>query len=346
MRPPSPANEAGGQVSNGGAAVAALSPRESRESPASSESRRSAPFDFYQYFLSPYSSLRYLLSVSIGSVVFAFINFFGVMYLIGRHWEEEGGITFLNFVGFLWRSDYKVLGWWLLLIFSIQILQFFHRIKMMFVLSNSLHVLNPSPRDEEEVYASRLRNIMYDPYMRFLKNIGTPMMVFHLAGFILFVALGVSHWKTFQLDDIHLFHLGSGGGARNILGNEMHGAVMPTGLLPQEVDAMETSTYFEFVAAMNDAMNTRGCHNNPEASDTQKLRSEKMGKGRIPANCSICLEPYKLKSNVTMLHCSPMHIFHSSCVRRWFLQSDKCPLCNTRLGTSPTPRRTPNTPVS
>ena len=43
-------------------------------------------------------------------------------------------------------------------------------------------------------------------------------------------------------------------------------------------------------------------------------------------NCSICLEDYKLKDNITTLPCN--HIYHVTCINEWFSQGTKCPLCN------------------
>ena len=59
-------------------------------------------------------------------------------------------------------------------------------------------------------------------------------------------------------------------------------------------------------------------------------------------NCSICLKPIhkkidkwnrlhlgksviKKKKTVTVLECS--HVYHQKCIKEWFKQSTKCPLC-------------------
>ena len=41
--------------------------------------------------------------------------------------------------------------------------------------------------------------------------------------------------------------------------------------------------------------------------------------------CMICLEVYRVGSQVLYLPCS--HLFHSFCIMRWLLNNNKCPVC-------------------
>ena len=42
--------------------------------------------------------------------------------------------------------------------------------------------------------------------------------------------------------------------------------------------------------------------------------------------CSICIEPIHIEQAIVKLKCN--HRFHSECIRKWFLDSDRCPNCN------------------
>ncbi len=46
--------------------------------------------------------------------------------------------------------------------------------------------------------------------------------------------------------------------------------------------------------------------------------------------CSICQASYTLESRVVVLdHQTPSHVFHEECIRRWLLESNRCPLCKS-----------------
>ena len=42
-------------------------------------------------------------------------------------------------------------------------------------------------------------------------------------------------------------------------------------------------------------------------------------------NCIICLERYETEERVTELSCG--HLFHYSCIEKWFDESTTCPCC-------------------
>ena len=45
--------------------------------------------------------------------------------------------------------------------------------------------------------------------------------------------------------------------------------------------------------------------------------------------CPICLEEYSIENKICYLPC--FHFFHSICIKNWFKNSNKCPLCNTDI---------------
>ena len=47
--------------------------------------------------------------------------------------------------------------------------------------------------------------------------------------------------------------------------------------------------------------------------------------------CSICLENYKLTDEILYTNCNGNHFFHKSCIRKWFQNYSRCPLCNFKL---------------
>jgi len=43
--------------------------------------------------------------------------------------------------------------------------------------------------------------------------------------------------------------------------------------------------------------------------------------------CAICLDRVKYFHNLIVLPCHYTHVFHDNCIKKWFRQVDKCPLC-------------------
>lgn len=48
--------------------------------------------------------------------------------------------------------------------------------------------------------------------------------------------------------------------------------------------------------------------------------------------CIICYEDYKVGDKVKILYCD--HMYHKKCIKRWFKESIKCPLCNLAVKTN------------
>ena len=56
---------------------------------------------------------------------------------------------------------------------------------------------------------------------------------------------------------------------------------------------------------------------------------------KIPADkkdCVICLCNYELNEKAIILPCT--HIFHSECIKSWFLNHDTCPICKIKINES------------
>lgn len=54
----------------------------------------------------------------------------------------------------------------------------------------------------------------------------------------------------------------------------------------------------------------------------------KSKKHSLEQTCAICHEEYNLESKVRVMECPGEHAFHNTCIDRWLLKSEKCPLCN------------------
>lgn len=70
-----------------------------------------------------------------------------------------------------------------------------------------------------------------------------------------------------------------------------------------------------------------------EADDTEEDESSGPPKER----CTICLMTYRQTDTLKQLACG--HVFHEGCVSRWLRGNNICPVCRTRLASTPTPRR-------
>lgn len=66
----------------------------------------------------------------------------------------------------------------------------------------------------------------------------------------------------------------------------------------------------------------------------EKLNNRKLKKLKREEKeeCIFCYEEYKVKDKVIELYCG--HVYHSKCLKRWFNESLKCPLCNLPVLTS------------
>lgn len=49
----------------------------------------------------------------------------------------------------------------------------------------------------------------------------------------------------------------------------------------------------------------------------------------INKDCSICLDKLLLSNNLIILKCN--HIYHKDCIKSWFNQSTKCPICRCEI---------------
>ena len=47
--------------------------------------------------------------------------------------------------------------------------------------------------------------------------------------------------------------------------------------------------------------------------------------------CTICLDEFQNNDSIVRLRCFGNHIFHKSCIRDWFREQFKCPVCNYNL---------------
>lgn len=73
----------------------------------------------------------------------------------------------------------------------------------------------------------------------------------------------------------------------------------------------------------------------PPASDTaiQSLPKKKMTRQMMgsdgKAECSICMDPVELDTEVTVLPCT--HWFHFDCIKAWLSQHNTCPHCRRSI---------------
>lgn len=49
----------------------------------------------------------------------------------------------------------------------------------------------------------------------------------------------------------------------------------------------------------------------------------------VHKDCSICLDKLQLLNNLIILKCK--HIYHRDCIKSWFNQSTKCPICRDEV---------------
>jgi hypothetical protein len=68
-----------------------------------------------------------------------------------------------------------------------------------------------------------------------------------------------------------------------------------------------------------------------EALPKKKVDQEMLGpEGK--AECSICMDPVELGTEVTVLPCK--HWFHDQCIEMWLNQHNTCPHCRRPINTS------------
>jgi len=48
-------------------------------------------------------------------------------------------------------------------------------------------------------------------------------------------------------------------------------------------------------------------------------------------SCAICMVDFTQSDTVITLPCNKKHIFHDECIKKWLLQKNCCPLCNTQI---------------
>lgn len=60
--------------------------------------------------------------------------------------------------------------------------------------------------------------------------------------------------------------------------------------------------------------------------------SFKMKRDNSNEECSICLDVFKHKQNVSQLPCNKSHLFHATCILNWVENgNDTCPLCRCKI---------------
>jgi len=47
--------------------------------------------------------------------------------------------------------------------------------------------------------------------------------------------------------------------------------------------------------------------------------------------CPICYEDYKEEVKIKFMDCPGNHAFHTHCIDKWIIKSDKCPMCNLTI---------------
>lgn len=67
---------------------------------------------------------------------------------------------------------------------------------------------------------------------------------------------------------------------------------------------------------------------------SEKLNEQKLKKLQEEGHeeCIFCYEEYAVKDKIIKLHCN--HVYHKKCLKKWFQESIKCPLCNLPVQTS------------
>nr|CAD1827706.1 unnamed protein product [Ananas comosus var. bracteatus] len=71
----------------------------------------------------------------------------------------------------------------------------------------------------------------------------------------------------------------------------------------------------------------RMIHNDEIAQVQMLLREAAIPKQLNGQFCTICSEEFDWEVDFMELHCS--HVFHPSCILRWLLRSDTCPICRS-----------------
>ncbi|KAI1700628.1 ring finger domain-containing protein [Ditylenchus destructor] len=71
---------------------------------------------------------------------------------------------------------------------------------------------------------------------------------------------------------------------------------------------------------------TRGFPENKLEKDLPKVE---VPENMVNEKCSICLEEFQEKEQVTQLQCG--HFFHRDCGKHWLVEKSECPLCRKDL---------------
>ena len=281
------------------------------------------------FLLGPENAIRYIYTISLGGLFFSVLATVGMMLFTYVH--DKVLANPLDLCSFFAASKFRALSVWMLGILGMHILQFKGRLDVIKYCHVCLHrrdLVGVSAEELDAEYSRELNYVLRTPYFQFLKDLGTPMMIFHFIGFILFFGQGVMYWKTFDSSDVQLFHLV---GIQLIivcvrlmnvvftfqkyLAMRFPAIPVPqrsTGLLPVDMESFECCTYAEH------------CEEKNEAGDEVV---------NPPATCVICLENFLLDNTVISLPCSPvLHVFHKDCIFRWFESRKRCPLCNKCAG--------------
>jgi len=279
------------------------------------------------FLLGPENAIRYIYAISSGGLFFSVLATVGMMLCTYAH--DNVLTNPLTVCSFFAASKFRALRVWMFGILGMHILQFKGRLEVIKYCHICLHrrdLVGVSAEELDAEYSRELNYVLRTPYFQFLKDLGTPMMIFHFIGFILFFGQGVMYWKTFDSHDVQFFHLV---GLQLIivcvrlmfvvltfqkyLAMRFPAIPVPqisTGLLPADMEAFECCTYAEH------------CEDSKNDEDDENP----------PTTCVICLEDFFLDDTILALQCSQKHVFHKDCIFRWFESRRHCPLCNRCAG--------------
>lgn len=73
--------------------------------------------------------------------------------------------------------------------------------------------------------------------------------------------------------------------------------------------------------------------NQIESLGVQEVNSAGIIQGRIDLTCVICTEDFFPNQKVRILPCGETHVFHKTCIDRWLIEVQNCPLCNQTIRT-------------
>ncbi|KAF3389494.1 Mitochondria fission 1 protein, partial [Penicillium rolfsii] len=228
----------------------------------------------------------------------------------------------------------------------------------------------PGMNDSHDPHAAGMRepDVMHDPFQAqdeharrheglFPRDANSPQdMTAPLQSLADFVRFITNLWCTHHRSLLEAFQ-GIGAGQRGASRNGAENPFAMLSALMRNHDAVYSQEELDRVISQLIDQTQQG-NAPPPASDAairslpkKKMTQEMMGSDG-KAECSICMDPVELDTEVTVLPCT--HWFHFDCIQAWLSQHNTCPHCrrsidlpevtNTGTGSSENPVVIPDSP--